>query len=77
MFRTCLCGDKTIVGRYIDDHLIILDAEPVTDGQIVLRGDLGDEPTALWAIDDEEKAAFWNVPFDSDRYDRHECKETR
>ncbi len=40
MFRTCLCGENTIVGRYIDNHIIVMEAEPVTDGGAVLKGDV-------------------------------------
>lgn len=77
MFRTCVtCGDQTIVGRYIDNHPVVMEAEPVTDGQAVLKGDPGDEPTVLFGIDDEADADYFGVPFESDRYDRHECKET-
>lgn len=78
MIRDCIsCGQRTILGRYTDNALIVMDAEPVTDGRAVLKGDLNDQPTVLFGIDNEDDAAFWHVPFDSDRYDRHECPEER
>jgi hypothetical protein len=72
--RDCIaCGRPTIVARYVDNHPVVMEAEPVTDGQAVLKGDLSDQPVALFGIEDEHDASFWNVPFESDRYDRHEC----
>lgn len=75
--RKCVtCGKPTILGRYIDGALLVMDAEPVTDGQAVLKGDHADVPVVLFGIDDEHDADFWGVPFESDRYDRHECAST-
>lgn len=77
MFRNCVtCGQRTIVGYYTDGHQIVMDDEPVTDGHAVLKGDIRDQPTVLFGVDNEADAEFWHVPFDSHRYDKHECEES-
>jgi len=77
MFRDCkTCGQRTILARYIDNVMVVMDAEPVTDGTAILKGDLDDQPTALFGIEDEADAKFWQVPFESDRYADHECPKT-
>ena len=75
MLRTCIeCREPTILGRQIDNHLIVMDAQPVTDGHAVLKGDPLDQPTVIFGIETPADAEYWAVPFESDRYDRHECK---
>jgi hypothetical protein len=75
MFRTCLCGMKTIVAHATDGALLVMEAEPSTDGAAVFHGEPNDDPTAIFGIETERDAAFFGVPFDADRYDRHECKK--
>src|SRR5438309_704049 len=78
MIRDCIiCGRSTILARYIDNAMVVMDAEPVTDGQAVLKGNLTDQPTVLFGIDAPADAEFWHVPFDSDRYDKHQCRGER
>jgi hypothetical protein len=75
MFRNCIsCGQPTIVARMVDGAIAAMDSEPATDGAAPLLGDLHDQPTVIFGIESEADAAFWQVPFDADRYDRHECK---
>lgn len=74
MIQDCVtCGQRTILARYIDNHLILMDSEPTPDGKAILRGDLNGQPTALFGVDSEDDAAFWGIPLDSDRYDEHRC----
>lgn len=76
MFRTCVtCGANTILARTADNHLIVMEAQPFTDGAAVLTGDPAAEPTVLFGIETEKDAEWFGVPFESDRYDRHECRE--
>lgn len=78
MFRTCVtCGANTILAHSTDGHGMVMEADPSTDGATVLKGDPADEPTAIFGIETEKDAEWFGVPFESDRYDRHECKETR
>ncbi len=75
MYRTCIsCGQPTIVARAVDNAITVMGAEPCTDGQAPLVGDLGAEPTVIFGIETEADAEFWRVPFDADRYSRHECR---
>lgn len=75
MRRTCItCNEPTILARQVDGAPTVMDAEPVTDGQAPLVGDLDDQPTVIFGIDTEADAAFWQVPFEADRYRRHDCK---
>lgn len=74
MFRDCIsCGRRTILARMVDNAIAVMDAEPVTDGAGPLVGDLDDQPTVIFGIESEADAAFWRVPFEADRYGRHEC----
>lgn len=77
MFRTCLCGQPTIVAHAIDGAGLVMQAAPSTDGAAVLHGNLSDNPTVLFGIETERGADFFNVPFESDRYDRYECEANR
>ncbi len=79
MIRDCVtCGQPTILGRYVDGHLIVLDQEPAASGEVVLWGDLNDQPTALYGVETEDDARFWGVTLDGGRYDVHQCpKEER
>jgi len=75
MFRTCIsCGQPTILARQVDGALTVMAAKPAADGAAPLLGDLNDQPTVIFGIESEADAAFWQVPFDAGRYDRHECK---
>jgi hypothetical protein len=75
VIRDCIiCGQSTILARYIDNAMVVMDAAPVTDGAAVLKGDLADQPTALFGIEKPADAEFWHVPFDADRYDKHDCR---
>jgi hypothetical protein len=78
VFQTCVtCNQPTILGCTTDNHPIVMDADPVTDGQAVLVGSHHQQPTAVFGVETEDDAAWYRVPFDSDRYDRHECKEIK
>ena len=75
MRRICIfCGLPTILARQVDGAPAVMDGEPVTDGQAPLVGDLDDQPTVVFGIDTEADAAFWQVPYNADRYQRHDCK---
>lgn len=75
MYRTCIsCGEPTIVASMIDGAIAVMEAESATDGAAPLKGDLGDRPTVIFGIESEEDAEFWGLPFESDRYNRHERK---
>jgi len=78
MFRSCItCDQPTIVGRYVDNYPIVMDATPCTDGEAILKGDRANKPTVIFGIESDADADYWGVPvpFDADRYNKHQCKE--
>ncbi len=74
MRRTCIiCQREQILAREIDGNIVLLDPEPSPDGQLVVQGDLNDEPRALWGVDPEGDE-FFGIPAGAPRYRRHDCE---
>lgn len=78
MRRSCaFCRADLLVAREIDNHIRIVDAEPVPDGELVLKFYGPDqEPTAFWSVDPDGDE-FFDIPAGAPRYRRHECKGGR
>ena len=75
MRQNCIdCQRPTIRAREIDGNIVIIDAHPVGDGDLAIRGDLGDEPTAFWNFDPETDADFWNMPSSPPLHNKHRCR---
>jgi hypothetical protein len=78
VIRDCItCGQSIILGRYIDNLPVVMDGKPVADGQAVLKGDLNDQPTAIFGVEIPWDAEFYGVALDADRYDQHVCPEVK
>lgn len=76
MIRTCVtCQRPTVVAREIDGNIQIVDPNPVAGGDLVLRGDFGDQPTALWGVDPAGETLPWGttIPAGAPRYRKHDC----
>lgn len=80
MRRPCaICDRPTIVAREIDNAIRIVDVDPTPDGDLVLVGDLDDQPGALWGVDPAGETMPWGrvIEAGAPRYRPHQCpKET-
>lgn len=74
--RTCIgCGEHTVLAYEIDGARRVVDPDPVEGGELVLFGDLGGEPSALWGVAPEGETLPWGltVPAGAPRYRQHAC----
>lgn len=74
MIFNCTRGGRAISARYTDNAPITLDAEPVPGGVVVLKGDLGDRPTAIFGVETQDDADWYGIALDTPRYQRHDCR---
>lgn len=69
--RCVSCGRWRVPAHEIDGNMIMIDPVPVADGP--LAGHFNGEDVRVLHNFDADDAAFWDLPADLPRYQRHEC----